>query len=269
MKMKTGYIDCNDITIFYREIGEGPPLLLLHGGLLIGQANWSTHYDYLSQNFRVIVPDHRGHGRTNNPSERFDYGLLASDIAVFLQKLKLPELPIVMGHSSGGVISMHLSARYPERLKKQILIGSHVNIGVSEKFKEGMREVYFTDDYTKPPSKWTHIRNSPIESLAYWSYHKKLHWYRLLSLAWPMWVKPFDLTDEEYEGISCPTLIIFGTKDQFGSKEDFEATNKKIQGSQIKRLEGENHTFVFDRPAEILRKVMSPFLFPKSSEGGS
>ncbi len=265
MKVTTGYIDCNDIRIFYRDIGNGSPLLLLHGGLLTGMANWGRHYHWLSKHFRVISLDHRGHGRTNNPSGRFEsYGALAADVSVFLEKLDLPETPVVMGLSSGAAIALHLAARHPEHVKKLILIGIHSNLGKSEKYKRGLEEFYFTDDYKKPPRKWDHVRHRPLDSLAYWWYHREVHWYRLLTSAWEMWVKEFDLTDEEYANICVPTLIVAGSRDDFGSVKDFQDLHERIKGSQLEILECEDHIFVIDRPVRVTRDVVCPFLLPRA-----
>jgi alpha/beta hydrolase fold len=66
----------NDIQMSYRALGQGTPLLLLHyfGGC--GQI-WQPHIERLAQEFRLIIPDLRGHGGSTNPSGEFTHGQAA------------------------------------------------------------------------------------------------------------------------------------------------------------------------------------------------
>lgn len=66
---KDKFVEVNGIKIHYVEEGEGPPLLLIHGGGLTAKS-WQGLAKEASRYFRVIMPDSRGHGLTNNPQER-------------------------------------------------------------------------------------------------------------------------------------------------------------------------------------------------------
>ena len=265
MEMTTGYIDCNDIRMFYRDMGTGPPLLLLHGGWATGEMNWYRHYEALCKHFRVISPDNRGHGRTNHPSGcEFDsFATLANDTATFLDKLDLPEPPIIMGHSTGGWIALHLSVHHCHRrhVKKQILLGMHGNIAVSRQFRLGMQEHFGTPDYRRPPEKWAFVRRHPFTAAYLWWVHKHVNWHRLVQLAWPMWVKPLEITDEQYKAIDCPTLVLYGELEEYGCEHDYQQLHEKICGSELKWVEGSGHLFVEEKPEEF-RKALWPFLFP-------
>jgi pimeloyl-ACP methyl ester carboxylesterase len=73
-------IELNGAALHYREYGEGPPLVLVHGGL-VSSAEWAPVARELADGFRVITPDSRGHGRSTNPSGRLSYAALADDVA--------------------------------------------------------------------------------------------------------------------------------------------------------------------------------------------
>lgn len=60
-------VQANGLNIYYEEYGVGRPLLLLHGGGSTGRGSWSRVAPILAKHFRVITPDSRGHGSTNNP----------------------------------------------------------------------------------------------------------------------------------------------------------------------------------------------------------
>jgi len=61
------HAQANGLNIYYEEYGAGQPLLLIHGGSSTGRGAWDPIAPDLAKRFRVITPDSRGHGRTNNP----------------------------------------------------------------------------------------------------------------------------------------------------------------------------------------------------------
>jgi esterase len=105
--------------LFFREYGQGQPLLVLHG--LFGLSdNWATFAKSMSSNFRVILPDLRNHGQSPH-SPVFDYPSMTMDILELAEDLGLQEF-ILLGHSLGGKIAMGLALDYPERLKKLVIV---------------------------------------------------------------------------------------------------------------------------------------------------
>jgi len=260
MKISEKYIDCNGLRVFYREMGAGPVLILFHGGWATGHINWSTNYKELAKHFRIISPDHRGHGNTSNPDGKFSsFAHLAWDMIGFIEALNLKERPLVMGHSSGAMISLHISVFQPKLIARQVLISIHPHIGVSEKFRRGQEEFFGTDDYRYPPKKWRYMLTRPIYSLALWWAHKQMPWYELLHAAWPMWIKPPTLARGDYSKIRIPTLVIIGEDDEFGTVEEAKELAQWIKGSQFETVAGAKHMFVVDAP-EKLQALAVPFL---------
>ena len=70
-------VHVNDIALFYQDYGSGSPLVLLHGWFG-SNAFWDPYINALTQEYRVIVPDFRGHGRSTNPN---DYAFSERDFA--------------------------------------------------------------------------------------------------------------------------------------------------------------------------------------------
>ena len=76
--------------LHYRELGEGEPLMILHG--LFGFSdNWQTHGKKLSEYYRVILVDLRNHGHSDW-SEKFSYEIMADDIKELCDELNLSKL---------------------------------------------------------------------------------------------------------------------------------------------------------------------------------
>ena len=111
--------------LFFRELGTGKPLVILHG--LFGFSdNWQTHAKKFSDYYRVILVDLRNHG--HSPwSEEFSYQLMVNDLVELFNKLNLTDV-ILLGHSMGGKVAMHFAQAHSEFIEKLIV----VDMGVKE-----------------------------------------------------------------------------------------------------------------------------------------
>jgi pimeloyl-ACP methyl ester carboxylesterase len=85
--------------------------VLVHGGLGSG-VEWSPVILLLADQFRVITPDSRGHGRSTNPSGQLSFPTLADDLAALIAALEL-DRPVVAGWSDGGQVTLELAVRHP------------------------------------------------------------------------------------------------------------------------------------------------------------
>ena len=123
-------------TTFVREI-EGPPgapvVLLLHGLIASGGLNWFQAFEPLGEHFRVIAPDHRGHGRGIRTWSRFRLADCADDMAALLDVLGIDQV-VAAGYSMGGPISQLMWHRHPEK------VAGLVECATSSKFVPGVRE---------------------------------------------------------------------------------------------------------------------------------
>ena len=104
--------------LFFKEYGEGPPVVFLHG-MLASSDNWHTVARLLSDTYRVIVPDMRNHGMSPH-SDAFSYSLLAADMRELIDSMNLKR-PLLVGHSLGGKTAMELSLAFPEIPKAIVL----------------------------------------------------------------------------------------------------------------------------------------------------
>lgn len=124
----------NGITLAYRDIGEGRPLVLLHG-FLGTSADWNPFVEALASKYRLIVPDLRGHGRTRNPSGSFTHHELALDVFALLDHLGIDHFAAI-GTSMGAMTLLHAATMQPERVDAMVLVGG------SPYLPESARSVY-------------------------------------------------------------------------------------------------------------------------------
>jgi len=107
--------------IAYDDIGEGAPVLLIHGFASHRIQNWKEPgwYKTLTEaGYRVIAPDCRGHGESGKPHavEAYEHDVMARDAVAVMDAAGLTR-PFVMGYSMGGSIGMHLVCGHAERVK--------------------------------------------------------------------------------------------------------------------------------------------------------
>jgi pimeloyl-ACP methyl ester carboxylesterase len=106
-----GLIDVSGLRIAYERVGDGPPLVLLHGYVGDGVTTWRRQIEGLSDEFTVVAWDAPGSGRSSDPPESFDMAGYADCLAEFVAGLGL-ERPHVAGLSFGGALAIELSRRH-------------------------------------------------------------------------------------------------------------------------------------------------------------
>lgn len=134
-------IDANGIATNYHDTGSGPPLLLIHGSGpgVTGWANWRLVMPALAEHHRVLVPDMVGFGYTERPAA-VDYTLdnwIAHAIG-FMDALSLDQVDLV-GNSFGGALSLALTIRHPQRVRRLVLMGA---AGVEFELTPGLDAVW-------------------------------------------------------------------------------------------------------------------------------
>jgi len=125
----------NGMQMYYEDYGRGEPLVMLHGFTGSSQG-WHPFIEEFSAHYRLIIPDLRGHGRTNNPSGKFTHRQSALDIYALLDKLGIDKFRGI-GSSTGGMTLIHMATQQPERVEAMILLGATIYFG--EQAREIMR----------------------------------------------------------------------------------------------------------------------------------
>ena len=107
------------MNLFYRTVGEGSPLIILHG--LFGSSdNWLTHARELGQKHKVYLVDQRNHGASPHDDE-FTYEMMVEDLRRFIKQHDLIR-PDILGHSMGGKVAMLFAAKYPDQIDRLIVV---------------------------------------------------------------------------------------------------------------------------------------------------
>jgi 3-oxoadipate enol-lactonase len=105
--------------IRYRIEGQGEPLLLLHG-LMVAGAMFDPLVALLRDQFRMLIPDLRGHGKSGSLDGPYDVAALAADLDTVLAESRFSRCA-VLGYSHGGAVAQQLAHTRPAMVAKLIL----------------------------------------------------------------------------------------------------------------------------------------------------
>lgn len=115
------------ITLSYIDLsGEGIPIVFLHGASGCA-VQWEAQAERLAGLHRVLCVDMRGHGKSDKPATSYKTGDFMDDMVSWLETMGLHEFYLV-GHSFGGYIATLLAVRFPERVKKLVLMNTTGNL---------------------------------------------------------------------------------------------------------------------------------------------
>ena len=114
------YADVNGLHLYYEEHGEGPPLVLLHGGLVTIELSFGVALPVLAEHHRVIAVELQAHGRTADIDRPLAFDLLAADVVALLDHLGI-ERADVFGFSLGGLVTYELLIAHPGRVRRAVV----------------------------------------------------------------------------------------------------------------------------------------------------
>ena len=116
------YFEHEGCTLHFEEYGQGTPLILMHG-LGSSTLDWEMQITDLAARYRVIVPDVRGHGRSDKPHERYSIAGFSADLVALIEHLNLAPAHLV-GLSMGGMIGFQLAVDHPQLLRSLCIVNS-------------------------------------------------------------------------------------------------------------------------------------------------
>lgn len=126
MSIEHRTVEANGLRIAYGVVGDGPPLILLHGATSTGGFGFRAQVARFGRSFRCYLPDARGHGGTRwDATGGFSYATLVDDLAAFVDALALDGVHL-LGVSMGAQTALGYAIRHPERVASLVLVGLSV-----------------------------------------------------------------------------------------------------------------------------------------------
>jgi pimeloyl-ACP methyl ester carboxylesterase len=115
-------VEINGVVLNYEMAGDGEPLLWLHGFMGAGP-DWKYIFKEAPAGFRLIAPDLRGHGASNNPTGEFSFRQAADDVAGLLRHLGLDTVKAI-GLSGGGITLLHMATAVPTCIESMVIVSA-------------------------------------------------------------------------------------------------------------------------------------------------
>jgi len=123
---QAGYVEVAGLPTWHEVHGEGPTVVLLHGGFA-GAATWSAQAPALAgAGFRVHVPERRGHAHTPDVDGPLTYDVMAEDTIAYLEAV-VGGLAHLVGWSDGAAVALLVAQRRPDLVGRMVLIGQYYN----------------------------------------------------------------------------------------------------------------------------------------------
>jgi proline iminopeptidase len=122
---RAGHVSVGNSGLYVREIGDGPPIVVLHGGPDFDHTYLLPELDVLAGSFRLILYDQRGRGRSATGVDPSDVsiGSEVSDLAALRRHFELDHVAL-LGHSWGCLLAMEFAVRQPELVSRLILLNT-------------------------------------------------------------------------------------------------------------------------------------------------
>jgi len=120
------HILSDDDALFYADQGQGRPIVLLHGWGA-DHSSWRPIIDVLADNHRVIAVDLPGHGRSPAPVASYTLADVSNRLRRLIETLDLPEPPVVMGHSFGGMVASRFAVDHRDALAALVVVDADLN----------------------------------------------------------------------------------------------------------------------------------------------
>jgi pimeloyl-ACP methyl ester carboxylesterase len=244
----------------------GIPVVLIHG-YTDNARDWVPMLPFVSKDFRLILVDLRGHGKSAKPDccyTRFDF---AYDIVLLLDQLKIQKAHVV-GHSLGSIIGQTLAEFWPERVDRAVLISSTGGIAPHARNKPPAFDFPAQIRQLKQP-----IEADSAFMIAWWDSPTPvdadfIRRERIDSAAIPLqvWLAVLDqcLAGNRYEELQgslprlhAPTLLIWGAKDPIMEEPARASLRRALPSAQVRIFDGLGHNPFWEQPASVAQSINS------------
>jgi 2-hydroxymuconate-semialdehyde hydrolase len=269
-------IEAGSIDVNYHDIGEGFPVLMIHGSGpgVSAYANWRLVMPELSKQRRVIAPDMVGFGFTERPAG-FQYTMdnWVKQAIDLIDALNLPQVDLV-GNSFGGALSLALTIRYPKRVRRLVLMGA---AGVSFPITPALDAVWgyqpSFENMRRIMDLFAYDRGLVNDDLARLRFEasNRPGFHESYSAMFPAprqrWVDALASDEQDIATIEQETLIVHGRDDQVIPVESSLRLSKLISRSQLHVFGRCGHWTQIEHAARFAQLVSS-FLSEADSSPG-
>ncbi|MDA1075211.1 MAG: alpha/beta fold hydrolase [Proteobacteria bacterium] len=243
------------VDLYYEDHGKGPAILLSHGFSATSQM-WRGQIKALSQSYRLITWDMRGHGKSGSPADPglYSEGATVADMAALLDHLQVDQA-VVGGLSLGGYMSLAFNLRHPERVQALLIIDTGPGYN-SDKGRQAWNKTAVAMAKGLERDGLNALTNRSAEMAS--AQHSSAQGLALAARG--MLTQANSAVIASLAGISVPSLVLVGAEDEpFLKATDYMAG--KISGSTKVVIPNAGHASNIDQP-DLFNSAVIDFLQP-------
>lgn len=244
--MPTYTLETDGVRIVYDVIGEGEPILLLHGGSA-DSTWWGELVPVLAERHTVVTIDSRGHGRSSFDDRQITYRRMADDTLAVLDRLNIDRAGIV-GWSDGAIIALDIALRQPERLDRVVAYGVNFDLsGYRDSAAEPKTSAGAERFIAENPGRYQEQSPHPER------------WDEVLANLRTMWTTEPNWTADEMRSIRTPVLVLDGLDEEVIDIEHVRLLAELLPNGTLELMPGTGHFAMIDQPKEFTR-IVSEYL---------
>ena len=243
-------VDLNGVSTWYDDVGEGDPVVLLHGGMS-DSTGWGFQAPALAERYRVLTFDRRGHGKTPDTIAPFSYDAMADETVAFLETVVGGAARLV-GWSDGGIVALLVSMRRPDLVPRQVLIGANFH-------HDGLLDAAELGD--DPSSEHVAVYKMLYEANAI----DPEHWPTFFAKTSAMWSREPTLVADDLRRVETPSLVMVGDDDMI-ALDHTVALYEALPAGQLAVVPGTSHVLTMEKPA-LVNQLIVDFLAESGAPG--
>lgn len=225
LAFKSDYSEVNGIKMYYEIYGDGPTLVLIHGGGSTIQTTFGRIIPELSKSHKIIAVELQAHGRTSDRNKSLSFEQDADDVAALLKNLNIKNADF-FGFSNGGNTALQIAVRHPQ-LTSKIVVASALlkRDGTFPQFWEFMKKGTF--EQMPQQYKDGFLKVNPDSTKLYNMFERcatRMNNFK-------------DVPDEQIKSISCPVLLVNGDAD-VATSEHIVQMSKLISNCKLAIIPG-------------------------------
>lgn len=236
------------VRLYYEAYGHGEPFLFIHGGGMSHEA-WEQQSYSLTDDFRVVTVDLRGHGESDKPADGHTFERLAKDMNTLIAYLDLGPTSLVC-HGVGGYVGILITLNFPHLVKRLCLVNSGARFMGSDAERGGFSPELWSNYKEGMKKDKIEATRNLIDSTFFFRDPGPAVRQRMLDIAgqWPLYatkmlgrdMEGLDL-DNRLSEIHVQTLIMHGAHDKKQRFSGADHLRQKIAGAKLVVFENSAH----------------------------
>lgn len=265
MKIRSEALPQN-LVLHSKILGEGPPLVIVHGLFGAGE-NWMSFAKRWQNQYTVHLLDLRNHGDSFHDAH-MDYENMSRDLKHYLDHHKISRM-YTIGHSMGGKVVMQFSREYPQYLIKMVVVDMAPKVYEASSQDEVFRGLFSVDlDKLKRKYEAFEVMREHIDSDVVVQFLLKslrrleggtYRWIFNLQTLRDSYPKLSSFQPLQSKSIETPTLFIRGGASDYVTDGDIRNLKQSFKRVRVETIQGAGHWVHSEKPSEFFDRV-DPFL---------